>query len=312
MKPITAPVDRQLIASELTPERFVRPTHFLENEIYIINGNDCPHTMREIGRLRELSFRGGGGGTGKESDEDDFDYGRYAYQQLIVWNPEDKEIVGGYRFAVCRNNCDADGRYHLSTSEIVDYSDKLKTDFFPDTIELGRSFVQPLYQPRAENRRTLFSLDNLWDGLGALTVLYPDIRYFFGKITMYTTYNPEARDHLLRFMLHYFPDPDKLVIIPHPLVMQYECREFMEAIQTLPYKDGYVLLNKIVRSLGENIPPLFNSYMNLSPTMRTFGTAVNPHFGAVEETGIMVTIADIYPAKKDRHINSFLDFLATR
>ena len=312
MKPITAPVDRQLIASELTPERFVRPTNFLENEIYIINGNDCPHTMREIGRLRELSFRGGGGGTGKASDEDDFDYGRYAYQQLVVWNPEDKEIVGGYRFAVCRNHCDEDGRYHLSTSEIVDYSDKLKTDFFPDTIELGRSFVQPLYQPRAENRRTLFSLDNLWDGLGALTVLYPDIRYFFGKITMYTTYNPEARDHLLRFMLHYFPDTDKLVIIPHPLVMQYECREFMDAIQNLPYKEGYVLLNKIVRSLGENIPPLFNSYMNLSPTMRTFGTAVNPHFGAVEETGIMVTIADIYPAKKDRHINSFLEFLATR
>lgn len=312
MKPITAPVDRQLIASELTPERFVRPTNFLENEIYIINGNDCPHTMREIGRLRELSFRGGGGGTGKESDEDDFDYGRYAYQQLVVWNPEDKEIVGGYRFAVCRNHCDADGRYHLSTSEIVDYSDKLKTDFFPDTIELGRSFVQPLYQPRAENRRTLFSLDNLWDGLGALTVLYPDIRYFFGKITMYTTYNAEARDHLLRFMLHYFPDPDKLVIIPHPLVMEYECREFMDAIQNLPYKEGYVLLNKIVRSLGENIPPLFNSYMNLSPTMRTFGTAVNPHFGAVEETGIMVTIADIYPGKKDRHINSFLEFLEKR
>lgn len=268
--------------------------------------------MKEIGRLRELSFRGGGGGTGKESDEDGFDYGRYAYQQLIVWNPEDKEIVGGYRFAVCRNNRDEQGQYHLSTSEIVDYSEKLKTDFFPDTIELGRSFVQPLYQPRAENRRTLFSLDNLWDGLGSLTVLYPDIRYFFGKITMYSTYNSEARDHLLRFMHHYFPDPDKLVIIPHPLVMQHECRDFLEQIKELPYQQGYVLLNKIVRSLGENIPPLFNSYMNLSPTMRTFGTAINIHFGGVEETGIMVTIEDIYPGKKDRHINSYLAYLEER
>jgi hypothetical protein len=312
LKPIIAPVDRALITSELTPERFIRPTHFLDNEIYIINGNDCPYTMKEIGRLRELSFRGGGGGTGKESDEDNFDYGRYAYQQLIVWNPEDKEIVGGYRFAICRNNRDEQGTYHLSTSEIVEYSEKLKSDFFPDTIELGRSFVQPLYQPRAENRRTLFSLDNLWDGLGALTVLYPDIQYFFGKITMYSTYNSEARDHLLRFMHHYFPDPDKLVIIPHPLVMQHECHDFMEQIEHLPYQKGYVLMNKIVRSLGENIPPLFNSYMNLSPTMRTFGTAINVHFGGVEETGIMVTVADIYPAKKDRHINTYLAYLAGR
>jgi hypothetical protein len=312
LKAVIAPVERHLLKAELTPERYVRPTHYLDNEIYIINGNECPHTLREIGRLREVSFRAGGGGTGKEMDIDNYDEGPYAYQQLVVWDPRDQEIVGGYRFALCAQNRDAAGEYHLSTSEIVDYSEKLKTVFFPTTIELGRSYVQPLYQPRSENRRNLFSLDNLWDGLGALTVLYPEMEYFFGKITMYTTYNAEARDHLLRFMHHYFPDPDGLVIIPHPLVLQHECKAFLEQIKPLPYKEGYVVLNKIVRSLGENIPPLFNSYMNLSPTMRTFGTAVNPHFGAVEETGIMITIKDIYPQKKDRHINSFLEYLAKK
>jgi hypothetical protein len=312
LKPVIAPIERRLIEAELTPARFVRPTHFLDNEIYIINGNDCPNTLLEIGRLREVSFRAGGGGTGKEMDLDDYDSGPFAYQQLIVWDPAEKEIVGGYRFALCADNRDAQGEYHLSTSEIVDYSEKLKRDFFPTTIELGRSFVQPLYQPRAESRRNVFSLDNLWDGLGALTVLFPKIEYFFGKITMYTTYNAEARDHLLRFMHHYFPDPDHLVLIPHPLELKHECAEFVAQIKELPYKEGYVLLNKIVRGLGENIPPLFNSYMNLSPTMRTFGTAVNPHFGAVEETGIMLTIRDIYPQKKDRHINSFLDYLAQK
>ena len=309
MKPVIAPVERSLIEAELSPERFVRPTNFLENEIYIINGNDCPNVMMEIGRLREVSFRAGGGGTGKETDVDNFDMGRYAYQQLIVWNPEDKEIVGGYRFALCADNRDEHGEYHLSTSEIVEYSEKLKTEIFPTTIELGRSFVQPLYQPRAENRRNLFSLDNLWDGLGALTVLFPQIEYFFGKITMYPTYNTEARDHLLRFLYYYFPDPDNMVIIPNRLVLQHECKEFMEQLHQLPYDKGYVLMNKIVRSLGENIPPLFNSYMSLSPTMRTFGTAVNPHFGAVEETGILIRVKDIYPGKKDRHINSFLEYL---
>ena len=312
MKPVIAPVDRQLIESELNSERFIRPTHYLDNEIYIINGNDCPNTMLEIGRLREVSFRAGGGGTGKETDVDNFDSGQYAYNQLIVWDPSVKEIVGGYRYVRCIKNRDEAGTYHLSTSEIVDYSERLKQHYFPTTIELGRSFVQPMFQPRAENRRNLFSLDNLWDGLGALTVLYPQIEYFFGKITMYNTYNTEARDHLLRFMLHYFPDPDKMVIFPHPLEMQYDCAEFMAEIKDLPYEKGYVAMNKKVRSLGENIPPLFNSYMSLSPTMKTFGTAVNPHFGAVEETGIMVTIKDIYPGKKDRHINSYLDYLASK
>ncbi len=287
----------------------MRPTNFLDNEIYIVNGNDCPDTMLEIGRLREVSFRSGGGGSGKPTDVDNYDAGQYAYDQLIVWDPEAQEIVGGYRYVRCINNRDTNGEYHLSTSEIVDYTDKLKTEFFPTTIELGRSFVQPLYQPRAENRRNLFSLDNLWDGLGALTVLNPDIEYFFGKITMYNTYNVEARDHLLRFMHHYFPDPDKMVIFPHPLEMKFDCADFLAEIKSLDYTEGYKLMNKKVRSLSENIPPLFNSYMNLSPTMKTFGTAVNPHFGAVEETGIMVTIADIYPGKKDRHINSFLEFL---
>jgi hypothetical protein len=309
LEPVIAPVERHKIEAELTRERFVRPTHFLDNEIYIVNGNDCPYTMLEIGRLREVSFRAGGGGTGKPTDVDGYDVGQYAYDQLIVWDPREKEIVGGYRYVRCINNRDANGEYHLSTSEIVHYTEQLKTVYFPTTIELGRSFVQPLYQPRAENRRNLFSLDNLWDGLGALTVLNPDIEYFFGKITMYNTYNTEARDHLLRFMHHYFPDPDKMVVIPHPLRFQYACTEFLEAIQQLDYTEGYKLMNKIVRSLGENIPPLFNSYMNLSPTMKTFGTAVNPHFGAVEETGIMVTIKDIYPSKKDRHINSFLGYL---
>jgi hypothetical protein len=301
-----------LIESELNSERFIRPTHYLDNEIYIINGNDCPNTMLEIGRLREVSFRAGGGGTGKETDVDSFDSGQYAYNQLIVWDPSVKEIVGGYRYVRCIKNRDEAGTYHLSTSEIVDYSEQLKQNYFPTTIELGRSFVQPMFQPRAENRRNLFSLDNLWDGLGALTVLYPQIEYFFGKITMYNTYNKEARDHLLRFMHHYFPDPDKMVIFPHPLEMEYDCTEFMAEIKDLPYEKGYVVMNKKVRSLGENIPPLFNSYMSLSPTMKTFGTAVNPHFGAVEETGIMVTIKDIYPGKKDRHINSYLDYLDTK
>ena len=303
MEPIIDKIDRNLLKQELTPRHFVRFTNSGINEIYIFNGNAAPSLMRELGRLRELSFRKAGGGTGKSLDVDEFDTGKYAYNQLIVWNPVDEEIIGGYRFIIVPDSKDANGYYHLSTSEIVKFSQKLKSDFFPYTIELGRSFVQPQYQPSLENRKGLFSLDNLWDGLGALIVLYPKMKYFFGKVTMYTHFNKQARDYILAFMQYYFPDPDHLLIIPNQLKQEHDTTEFLNKIKGLPYKEGHHVLNKLVRELGENIPPLFNSYMNLSPTMRTFGTAINDHFGYVEETGIMITIADIYPSKKERHIN---------
>lgn len=312
MQQIVDKIDRTLLKSELTKERFVRPTNNITNEIYIFDGNDSPNLMLEVGRLREISFREAGGGSGKNADIDEHDIGKYIYKQLIVWNPDDEEIVGGYRYAICSDVNDENGIYHLSTSEIFEYSENLKTAYFPYTIELGRSFVQPQYQPSLDNRKGLFSLDNLWDGLGALTVLHPQIKYFFGKVTNYQHFSKEARDYILAFMDFYFPENENLITIPNPLLRTTDCSEFLENIKSLPFKEGHLYLNKIVRSLGEYIPPLFNNYMNLSPTMKTFGTAVNSHFGYVEETGIMVTINDIYPTKKDRHINSFIEYLKNK
>ncbi len=309
---IIDPVDPSILLAELTPDIFVRPTNNASNEIYIFKGDDKPNLMKEVGRLREVTFRAAGGGTGKSIDIDEFDNGPYAYSQLIVWDPVEKAIVGGYRIVLCKETQDPNGVFHLSTSEIFTYSEKLKTAYFPYAIELGRSFVQPDFQPSAGSRKGLFSLDNLWDGLGALVAMYPEMKYFFGKITMYTDFNREARDTILRFMQYYFPDPENLVTIENPIRLEYDCTEFLRELQGLEYKDGHKLLNTRVRELGENIPPLFNNYMNLSPTMRTFGTCINDHFGNVEETGIMVTINDIYPQKKDRYVLPYLDYLKSK
>ncbi len=305
MQPTIPPVERELLEQELNDRTFVRDANNGDNKIYIVDQHDSPNTLREIGRLRELTFRAAGGGTGKDSDLDDFDTCANCYKQLIVWNPEDKEIVGGYRFIRCEDSRTPDGNYHLATTELFTFSDRFKKDFLPYTIELGRSFVQPAYQPSVSNRKGLFSLDNLWDGLGALVVDNPDMKYFFGKVTMYRHFNVEARDYILHFLNHYFPDNDHLVV-PHEAVMlQTDISEFEKELNDHPYKEGHKLLNQRVRALGENIPPLVNSYMNLSATMRTFGTSVNDEFGDVDETGIMVTIADIYPTKKERHIASY-------
>ena len=306
MENIIDPVDKKLLEAELTRERFCRKTNNGMNEIYIITHFDSPNLMKEIGRLREITFRAAGGGTGKSIDIDEYDIAADApYKQLIVWNPEDKEIVGGYRYINC---CDApvkNGIVQLATTELFRFSDKFMKDFLPFTIELGRSFVQPQYQPSASNRKGLFSLDNLWDGLGAMVVDNPEMKYFFGKVTMYLDFNKVARDMILFFMDHYFPDKDELVRPIKPLGITNDMSAFEKELKELNYKDGHKALNTHVRALGENIPPLINSYMNLSSTMRFYGTSLNDHFGEVEESGIMVAIPDIYDTKKERHISSY-------
>lgn len=303
---IIAPISRDIIKSELNAHCFIRKANNGNNEIYIVNDQNAPQTLKEIGRLREITFRQAGGGTGKDCDLDEFDFGAHAYQQLIVWDPVEEEIVGGYRYIRCNDaEKDEKGYPKLATSELFHFSDRFVSHYLPNTIELGRSFVQPQYQPSIDNRKGIFSLDNLWDGLGAITVDNPDIQYFFGKVTMYPQFNREARDLILRFMLHFFPDEEKLVVPIFTVVPSDSSATFIDEIKGLNYKEAHKLLSQKVRALGEHVPPLVNAYMSLSPTMKMFGTAINEHFGEVEETGIMVKIADIYPTKKERHVGTY-------
>ncbi len=303
--PIIAPIDKEILKKELNAERFIRKTRKGDNEIYIVNVHNSPNTLQEIGRLREVTFRSSGGGTGLPLDLDEFDTDEICYEQLIVWSPEDEEIIGGYRYILCAKAIDPEtGEIHLSTSHYFDFSDRFVKDYLPYTIELGRSWVQPNFQPSVNPRKGLFALDNIWDGLGALAVKNPGIKYFFGKVTMYPSYDTESRDFLLHFMHHYFPDKENLMKPYHPLIQDYNI-DFVESqLKGLDFKDGFKVLNSFVRGKGENVPPLVNIYMHLSPTMKTFGTAVNEDFGDVEETGILVAIADIYEDKKERHIAS--------
>lgn len=308
MQEIIPAVAKELLKMELTDERFLRYTNNGNNHIYLVDYHNAPNVLREVGRLRELTFRGAGGGTGMPMDIDDNDTCENCYQQLITWNPEEEEVVAGYRLIYCKNaQFDQSGEINLSTSHLFRFSDKFIKDYIPHTIELGRSFVQPKYQPSLDNRKGLFSLDNLWDGLGGVVMLHPEVKYLFGKVTMYPHYNREARDLLLYFMNHYFPDKENLVNPLENMRMTYETdmSEVNNSFKNLEYKEGYKLLNSRIRAAKENIPPLINTYMNLSPTMKTFGTALNSEFGAVEETGILITIDDIYESKKQRHMETF-------
>ncbi len=306
MEPIIPPVDINLIEAELTRDKFVRKTNNGNNLIYMFTSVDSPTLMREVGRLREITFRDAGGGTGKAVDIDEFDEGDKPFKQLILWNPVDKEIIGGYRISHGKNlHVDENGIVHSPTAELFRFSKKFIEEYMPICIELGRSFVQPNYQPQYNLRKGMYSLDNLWDGLGAIVIDNPDAEYLFGKVTMYPHFDAFGRDLILFFMDRYFPDKENLL---EPIVsLPYNTdASLLEKIFTgSNYEENYKILIREVRARNENIPPLVNAYISLSSTMRTFGTALNRGFGNVEETGIIITIKDIYDFKIVRHISTY-------
>jgi hypothetical protein len=314
MKPIAPRISRQKLLSELTPERYLRDTNYGHNQIYSFTAHQCPGLMQEIGRLREISFREAGGGTGEPVDIDNYDIAETPYHQLIVWDPKEKEILGGYRYFVCSSlTCAENAAEHLATSHLFHFSPKFLSEYMPHTIELGRSFVQPLYQSTRLIRKGMYALDNLWDGLGALIMMHDKARYYFGKVTMYTDYDPQGRTLILSFLNKYFPDPEELVTPINPLINKEELVKVAPIFDSGNYADDYKILSREIRSRGLRIPPLINSYMSLSPTMKTFGTAINDEFGMVEETGILVTISDIYEEKAHRHLVSYIrDMLRIR
>ena len=304
---IIQPISKELIKSELTPEKQLRMTNKSHNEIYVITANNSPNVMKEIGRLREIAFREAGGGTGKSMDIDEFDVGENCYKQLIVWNPEAEEIIGGYRYMLGTDwKLNADRQPILATSHMFHFSDKFIDEYMPYTVELGRSFVSLEYQSSRMGSKSLFALDNLWDGLGALTVIRPNIKYFFGKMTMYPSYIRRGRDMILYFLKKHFDDKENLIIPMKPLKIETDESELKELFCEDDFKKDYRILNREIRKLGYNIPPLVNAYMGLSPTMKLFGTAINYGFGDVEETGIRITVDEILEEKRIRHIDSFI------
>lgn len=302
MEPIIAPVPRNILESELTKDRFVRYSSRGDNKLYDVTAHEAPNVMREIGRLREIAFRASGGGTGLPCDIDEYDTDMTCpYHQLVVWDPRAKEILGGYRYLLGAGI----NPENLATSPIFTFSEQFLTKYLPITIELGRSFVQPNYQNTNDNRTGMYALDNLWDGLGALIVRFPAMKYFFGKVTMYRSYNQQARNCLLYFMNKYFPDPDKLVTATQPLDgVNLSNPYYSNLFSGGDYDKDYKILSQELKAYGERIPPLINSYMRISPNMRVFGTTLNEHFGDVEETGILISIADMYPDKVGRHMNT--------
>lgn len=294
METIISPIDKEILRREISSLKKIRNTGHGDNEIYIFSAAECPNLMREVGRLREEAFRLGGGGTGKDCDIDELDLDPEGYQQLISWDPRTCDILGGYRFIVCRSSDVST----LSTEHYFTFSDKFRKEYLPHTIELGRAFVRAY---EGEAMKSIYALDNLWDGIGALIMANTDIKYLLGKVTMYDSYNVEARNLLLYFLYKYLGDKETLLKGIHPLESTIDTEKMEQIFVGCSYDEDYKILRNTIREHNEIIPPMMNAYMNLSHDMRVFETIHNPELGNVYETGILVTIANIYPDKFKRY-----------
>lgn len=305
MKPIIAPVETEILLHELEGH-LLRPSNKAGNLIYDITAHECPNVMREIGRLREISYRAGGGGTGKELDIDDQDIMPRPYHQLIVWDPDNNQIIGGYRYLFGHEAEIRNGQPFITSAHLFHYSERFIRDYLPNTIEFGRAFVQPMYQKREMGVKALFALDNIWDGIGAVLFNHPEMRYMIGKVTIYPGYNEQARELIYAYLDRYHKGEQGLIEPYHPLLSQPLTHSPFEGKDK---QENYHILQHAVREQGTVIPPIFTAYLNLTNDLQFFGNAINDEFGDVLESGIMVDIETVYPEKKERYINSYIKWL---
>ncbi|MBP5476605.1 MAG: GNAT family N-acetyltransferase [Paludibacteraceae bacterium] len=313
MKDIIPRVSRELIKKELTKKNFLRPTNKAENEIYDFTAAEAPNLMREVARLREISFRTAGGATGEEMDMDEMDTMEpYPYHQLIVWDPVNDEIVGGYRYLVCRDcRFDENGQPRLTSSHLYRYTDYFIRNYLPYTIELGRAFVQPMYQKREMGNKSLYALDNIWDGIGAVLYNHRDtVRYLIGKVTMYPQYDTLSRNLIYAYLRRFHNDPKGLFYPYNPIDISIEGQELADSVfvgddPTLNYQ----LLQRALHARGTSLPPMFSAYLNVTNKLHFFGNTVNDELSDVYETGIMVTVNDIKEDKWTRYVGAYIHYL---
>lgn len=311
MQDVIQPIDRELIKQELTDKYFLRPTNKANNLIYDITALTAPNTMREIGRVRELSYRAAGGGTGLDCDTDDMDYMQHPYHQLVVWDPENEQIVGGYRYICGRDmQFNEQGQPRIASSHLFYFTPYFIKDYLPYTIELGRAFVNLEYQKHEMGAKALYALDNNWDGLGAIFYRHPEIKYLIGKVTMYPNFDITSRDLIYAYLFRYHYDHKALIRAYHPLDLQPEAQELADElfIGDDPTVNFHIL-QRAVRARGHVIPPMFSAYLNLTQRMSTFGTSINHEFGQVLETGILVMVDNIYEDKRTRYIGIYVEYL---
>ncbi len=304
MEQIIDPIPVELLKQELNDKTFLKKTNKAGNEVYVVNYENAPNVLKEVGRLREITFRAVGSGSGTCCDIDHFDVEDRACYQIIVWNPDADEIIGGYRFTRLKDaSFREDGQPYINSAKLFKFTPEFVEKYFPYALEMARAWVQPKYQSREMGVKSLFALDNIWDGIGGLIARDPEIKYLMGKVSMFATSPRPSLEAMIYFLEKFCGDKENLISGINPECVCVERKaELDELFCGADLKENYKLLNNYVCSLGDKIPPLIHLYLNLTSSMKTFGTVMDPNFGEEFDTEMIICVDDIYPDKYERYI----------
>lgn len=286
--------ENRAVAKELERALFLgRATH-CNADIYSVDGAVSPLLLEEVCRLRRESYKGVGialddGADGDTADRDG------TYRQLVVWDRDRGEVVGGYRYAM---GCEARVE-QLSLNHYMELSERFVKEYLSRGVELGRSFVSPRYQCGG-NALTIYALDAIWEGLARI-VKRESVEYLFGRVTLYDSLGVKARNLLVGYMRHASPVKESLMVARVPFKVGISRRRYSQIFIGDTAQENYRILLSKMRQMDCRIPPIISSYLRLSPTLKLFDSYRNENLGGVVESAIMLTISEFYDKVKGRY-----------
>jgi len=293
---IIHPSKTKLIRSELKGSELIGKTQDGKH-IYLFDYKSNSSVIRELGRLRELSFRQVHEGTGNPLDIDNYD--RY-YRHLILWDEDELEIIGAYRIGEAKNILREMGEQGLYTNTLFNFNEKL-IPCLENSIELGRSFIQPRYQGKR-------SLDYLWYGIGAYLKQNPEIKYMFGPVSLSNSYPDEAKKIIASFYTQLFGNYKSLAEAKTPFHFSYieDFSDFEDIHEETQYKAAFRALKDKLSSFGVRVPPLYKQYVELCiPGGCEFlEFNIDPDFSNCVDAMILVDLGSIKEKKRLRYIES--------
>ncbi len=294
-KNIVHPTDKKLILNDINAAEVLGETDD-KIKILLVRFEAAPALMREIGRLRELTFRKVGEGTGRKIDLDEFDA---YYLHIVLWDPKALEVVGAYRLAAGDEVYAKRGTSGFYTSTLFRYTEEFEK-YLPEALELGRSFVQPAYWNSQ-------ALDYLWHGIGAFLAARPQYNYLFGPVSVSASYSAEARELLVYFYRKWFGAENSPVRAKHRFSFHKGAEaKIANVLQSADYKQAFKELKQNLKHYGYAVPTLYKQYTELCDEggVNFFDFGIDKDFNDSLDGFIFLKIAGIKEAKLERYVYS--------
>lgn len=272
--------------------------------IYLARNIGGSVLLREIGRLREETFRAVGEGTGKASDVDDYDFD---YFHLVLWDQSDSEIAGAYRLCDTHKLVTEKGKQALYTNRLFELGNCMDP-YLKEGLELGRSFVQPKYWGKR-------SLEYLWVGIGAFLKKNPNFRYLFGAVSISNQLPQAAQDLMVYFYRLYFQTQDNVVVSRHPyLFKQKSIEDLAETFQGDNYQQDFKRLKELLANMGVGVPTLYKQYTELTEPGGTqfFDFGSDPGFANAVDGMVLVDLMKVKAKKRQRYMGDNMTYSSKR